>query len=60
VLIDCTSIRPNDTDFFPAKARILYRHAEELIFILLLVCRECILMEKNQIRVSEATLYEIG
>lgn len=49
-------IPPNHAHFFPTQTCVLDRHAEELVFVLLVVGSESVLVEQDQFRVIPRTL----
>jgi hypothetical protein len=53
-------ILPDHTDFFPTETCILDRHAEERVFVLLVVGGKGILVEQDQLRVIRARFHEVG
>lgn len=53
------SVPSNHAHFFPTEARVLDRHAEERVFIFLVIGCEGILVEQNQFRVIRAGFREL-
>src|ERR1039458_1868794 len=54
------SVLPDHTHFFPTQTCILDRHAEEHVFVLLVVGSKGVLVEQNQFRVVRAAFRELG
>jgi len=53
------SVPSNHAHFFPTEARVLDRHAEERVFIFLVIGCEGILVEQNRFRVIRASFREL-
>jgi len=53
-------ITPNHAHFLPTEARIVDRHAEERVFVLLVVGGKSVLVEQHQFRVIRARFRELG
>jgi hypothetical protein len=58
VRFESLPILPGHPHFFPSKASILDRHAEERVFVLLVVGGKGVLVEQHQFRVIRARFCE--
>jgi hypothetical protein len=53
-------IVPDHTHFFPTETSVLYCHAEERVFVLLVVGGKGVLVEQHQFRFIRARFREVG
>ena len=54
------SVRADHPHFFPTETCVLDRHAEERVFVLLVVGGKGVLVEQHQFRIIGAGLREVG
>jgi hypothetical protein len=52
-------ILPDHAHFFPTETCVLDRHAEERVFVLLVVGGECVLVEHDNLNIGGAHLHEV-
>lgn len=60
VFTQSAAVLSDHVHFFPTETRILDRHAEERIFVLLVISGEGILVEQDQFRIIRARSHEFG
>jgi hypothetical protein len=60
VFTQSASVFSDHAYFLPTEASVFYRHAEEQVFILLVVSGKGVLVEQHQFRVIRAGFREIG
>ena len=60
VFAESASVLPNHTHFLPTETRILDRHAEEHVFVVLIVGSKSVLVKQHQFRVIRARFREVG
>jgi hypothetical protein len=58
-LAERASVLPNHAHFFPTETSVFDRHAEERVFVLLVVGGKGVLMEQHQFRVIRAGFREL-
>jgi len=59
-LSEGASVFPDHAHFLPTEASVLDRHAEEHVFVLLVVGGKGVLVEQHQFRVIRARFREVG
>jgi len=59
-LSEGASVFPDHAHFLPTEASVLDRHAEEHVFVLLVVGGKGVLVEQHQFRVIRARFCELG
>jgi hypothetical protein len=57
--VESASVLPNHAHFFPTETCIFDRHAEERVFVLLVVGGKGVLVEQHQFRVIRARFREV-
>ena len=60
VFTERASVFPDHAHFFPTEASVFDRHAEEHVFVLLVIGSKGVLVEQNQFRFIRARFREVG